>query len=67
MTAERDFFDIGGSVEHLRSRGITSATKNFIRGLITSGQVAHIRIGKKFYVSRTQLDLWLEKHERRAR
>ncbi|MGC1416880.1 MAG: helix-turn-helix domain-containing protein [Candidatus Acidiferrum sp.] len=59
-------FDISAAAEYLRSVGATGATKNFIRGLICTGQVAHVRIGKKFYLSRQALNAWLAKHERRT-
>jgi excisionase family DNA binding protein len=67
MSDDRKLFDVQAAAEYLRSIGASSVTINFVRGLISSGQVPHIRIGKKFYLSRQQLDLWLEKHERRAR
>ncbi len=60
-------FDIVAAVEYLRAIGAGSATKHFVRGLIASGRVPHLRIGKKFFVSRGSLDRWLELHERRAR
>jgi excisionase family DNA binding protein len=60
-------FDIGGAVEYLKSIGASGATVCFIRGLVSSGQVPHVRIGKKFYVSREALQGWLERHEKRAR
>lgn len=72
MTAERSaempqfLFDISAATDYLRGLGATGATRNFVRGLICSGQVAHVRIGKKFYVSRQALNTWLAKHERRA-
>jgi len=63
----RRLFDIEAAVQYLRSVGATAATKNFVRGLIASGQIAHLRVSKKFYVSRESLDAWITKHERRAR
>jgi excisionase family DNA binding protein len=60
-------FDISHAAEYLRSIGASGATVHFIRGLVSSGQVPHVRIGKKFYVSREALQGWLERHEKRAR
>jgi excisionase family DNA binding protein len=60
-------FDIQAAAEYLRSIGATSATATFVRALITSGRIAHIKLGKKFYVSRTALDAWLVSHERRMK
>jgi len=53
-------------VEYLRTIGATAATKNFVRRLIGTGQVAHLRIGKKFYLTREALDAWIVKRQRRA-
>lgn len=60
-------FDIVGAVEYLRSVGATSATVNFVRSLISAGQIAYLRIGRKFFVTRASLDKWLGHHERRSR
>jgi excisionase family DNA binding protein len=60
-------FDILSAVLYLKSLGAQGATVNFVRGLISSGQIPHIRIGKRFYISRTALDIWLASRERRAR
>jgi len=65
-TDGRRLFDIGAAVEYLRAIGADGATKNFVRGLIAKGQIAHEKIGKKFYVSREGLDGWITKHMRRA-
>jgi len=59
-------FDIGAAVNYLREIGATAATKNFVRGLIATGQINHIRIGRKYYVSREALDTWIVKRQRRA-
>lgn len=59
--------DIKAAVAYLRDIGATAATVNFVRNLINTGQVAHIRIGKKFFISREAIDGWLDKHERRGR
>lgn len=68
MSADaKRLFDVNDAVGYLRSIGATAATKNFVRGLICSGQIAHARIGKKFYVSRESLDAWILKAQRRVR
>lgn len=63
----QQLFDIGRAAEYLKSIGAGAATVSFIRSLVSSGQVPHVRIGKKFYVSRESLDGWIQKHERRSR
>jgi hypothetical protein len=45
-------FDIGAAADYLKSIGAGSATIYFVRTLVSSGQIPHLRIGKKFYVSR---------------
>jgi excisionase family DNA binding protein len=60
-------YDIEAAVGYLRSIGASSASKNCVRTLICSGQIPHIRLGKKFYVTQSSLDSWLERHERRAK
>jgi excisionase family DNA binding protein len=60
-------FTIEAAVEYLKSIGAVSATASFVRGLISSGQLPHIRIGRRFYVSRTAMDAWLTTHERKSR
>jgi excisionase family DNA binding protein len=59
--------DVQGAVAYLHSLGAATATVNFVRGLITSGSVPHIRLGKRFYVTRAAIDAWLERSERRPR
>jgi excisionase family DNA binding protein len=60
-------YDIPGIVGYLQSVGATAATSTFVRGLINSGQLPHLKIGKAFYVSKAALDAWLAKAERRSR
>lgn len=67
MSAERRLFDIAGSVQYLRELGASTATPNFVRGLISAGAVPHLKIGKKFFVSKEALDVWLARAERRAK
>jgi hypothetical protein len=65
--ADVRMFDIRGAVAYLKQIGCDAATVNFVRSLISTGQVPHLHIGKKFYVTRVALDQWLAKSERRAR
>jgi hypothetical protein len=60
-------FDISGAVTYLRTIGFDAATPNFIRGLVARGQVPHVKVGKKFYVTRAALDGWLSRSEGRRR
>jgi hypothetical protein len=68
MTQETQrLFTVEASAEYLRSIGATSVTVNFVRALISSCQVPHIQMGKRFYVTRAALDAWLTRGERRVR
>jgi excisionase family DNA binding protein len=60
-------FDIPAAVEYLKSIGASGATKNWIRTLIADGGLPAVKVGKKFVVSKTALDAWLSRNERRAR
>ena len=63
----RRLLDIIAAVAYLQSLGATSATTNFVRGLIARGEIPHLKISKKFYVSKGSLDRWIETRERRNR
>jgi excisionase family DNA binding protein len=62
----RRIFDIIGAVAYLRSIGADSATVTWLRAHIATGEIPHVKVGKKFYCSRSALDQWLERHERRG-
>jgi hypothetical protein len=62
---QRRPFDIKAAVLYLRQLGAEGATVNFIRNLISRSEVPHVKIGKKFYLSRDGLDRWITNHERR--
>ena len=64
-SAERRLFDIQAAVAYLRGLGAEGTTVNFVRGLINSGAVPHLRMGRRFYLTRESLDRWIENHERR--
>lgn len=60
-------FDINAAVEYLRSIGATGVTKSSVRSLIATGGLPTIKLGRKFYITRTSLLEWLSRHERRLR
>lgn len=60
-------YDVKAVVTYLQSIGATAATETFVRGLINSGQLPHLKIGKAFFVSKASIDAWLSKSERRSR
>ena len=64
--AVMQLFDIPDGARYLQQLGAKAATRNFVRNLINTGQVAHLRIGKKFYLTRDALDTWILKQQRRA-
>jgi len=63
----RRMFTVEAAADYLRSIGVTGASVNTIRALIVSCKLPHQRIGRRFYVSRTALDAWLQHHERMAK
>jgi helix-turn-helix protein len=63
----RALFDVAGAVSYLQRVGATAATATFVRSLINSGALPHLKIGKAFYVSRNSIDAWLAKAEKRSR
>ena len=64
---DQRLFTVEDAARYLVSIGAAGVGVHFIRNLISSGQLPHIRMGKRFYISRTALDLWIEKNEKRAR
>lgn len=67
MNEEQQWFDVATLPAYLRSIGFTGATTTTVRRLITTGQLPHVRVGKKFYVGRAAVAAWLARQERRAR
>lgn len=67
VQAPRKLFDIPAAVVYLRELGAEGVTENFVRILINTGQVPHIRMGKRFYLTRAALDNWIQNHERRMK
>jgi excisionase family DNA binding protein len=64
-SADRRLFDVHTGAAYLREIGASSATVSFVRGLISRGEVPHVKIGKSFFVTREALDGWIGRHERR--
>ncbi len=64
---ERTLYDIAGAVSYLQRVGANAATTTFVRSLINSGALPHVKIGKAFYVSKTSIDSWLARAEKRNR
>lgn len=64
---EQRLFNVQDAVTYLRSIGAASVTVSFVRTIIANGEVPHIKIGKRFFVTRTAMDEWLSRHERRTR
>jgi excisionase family DNA binding protein len=60
-------FDIPALVEYLRSIGLNGVSAYTVRTEINAGRLAHTKFGKKFYVSKTAIDAWLARAERRTR
>jgi excisionase family DNA binding protein len=60
-------FDISGVVTYLKSVGASAASATFVRGLINSGQLPYLKVGKAFYVSKSAIEAWLAKSEKRNR
>ena len=60
-------FDIPAAAEYLKSLGFTGASVSSVRGLISSAQLPHIKCGKKFYVTKSALEGWLQRAEKRVR
>ncbi len=63
MSATPQLFDVKAACEYLKSIGVTAATINSTRTIF--GQVPHVRIGKRFYVSRESLERWIDQRQRR--
>ena len=66
MTEPR-LFDLKAAAEYLQSLGAAGTTAYYIRSLVASGKVPHIKLGRKFYISKNALDAWLERAEKRSR
>jgi excisionase family DNA binding protein len=65
--AEQRLYDLKDTALYLQSLGAKSVTISFVRELVNSGTIAHLRIGKKFFVTRNAIDGWLARVEKRIR
>lgn len=62
---KRRLFDVQAAAAYLRELGAEAVTVNFVRMLINSGAVPHLRMGRRHYLTRESLERWIENHERR--
>jgi len=60
-------FDLAAAVTYVQSLGATGVTIRTIRAAIAAGRIPHVKLGKKFYVTKTALDNWILRAERRQR
>lgn len=66
-TPTRRMFDLDSAAKYLKKAGIDAATARVVLRLINRGELAHVRLCRKFYVSSESLDAWLTKAERKVR
>jgi len=59
--------DVIAAVAYFKSIGAKTASVNFVRTLIASGQLPYTQIGKAFYVSRSDIEQWISRRAKRAR
>jgi excisionase family DNA binding protein len=67
MSDSPRLFDLTGSVAYFHQVGAEAATRNFVRELVATGAIPHVKIGRKFYISKQSIDAWIEKNDRRTR
>ena len=67
VITEQQLFDVKDAAAYLEALGAKGITVNFIRSLITSGQLAFRQMGKKFFISKSTLDAWLSRSEKKRR
>jgi excisionase family DNA binding protein len=60
-------FDLAGSVAYFKQVGAEAATHNFVRELVVTGAIPHLKIGRKYYLSQKSIDEWIERNNRRSR
>lgn len=65
MSAAPQLLDVKSACDYMKSIGVSSATINSTRTIFA--QIPHIRIGKRFFVSRENLDGWISNRQRRSR
>jgi excisionase family DNA binding protein len=67
MNETQRLFTVEGAAKYLVEIGAAGVGVHFVRQLIVSGAIPHVRMGRRYYITRAALDEWLLKHERRAR
>ena len=63
---EQRLFDVHGAARYFTLLG-APVSAFFIRSLIADGAIPHLKIGRKFFVTREAIHTWITRHERRAR
>ncbi len=67
ITQNQKLFNVADAAHYLRSLGAKNTTVRFIRALIVSGQLAQLKIGKSYFVTKIALDAWLHRSEKKRR
>jgi excisionase family DNA binding protein len=67
VTETLRFFDIQGAAMYANSIGLSGVTSYTIRGAISAGRLPCIKVGKKFHISKSAIDAWLARAEKRVR
>ena len=60
-SAELRLLDVKAAVAHLAELG-APATVNFVRTIIVAGEIRHVKIGRKFFVTSADISEWVMKH-----
>ena len=63
----RRVFSLSAGAEYLCRLGADSVTPWTLRRLVTSGALKHLKLGRKYFVTRESLDQLVERLERRAK
>jgi excisionase family DNA binding protein len=58
---ESPLCDLASAAQYLRAKIST------VRWLIRTGQLAYLRVGRRFCVRKVELDEWIARHERREK
>ena len=64
---EQRLFDVKDAAAYLQALGAKGVTVYFVRTLINTGQLERITMGKKFIVTKTSLDNWLNRSAKKVR
>ena len=63
----RRVFSLSAGAEYLRSIGADGVTSWTLRRLVTSGVLKHLKLGRKYFITREALDAMVDRLERRAK